>query len=397
MNRILAATADFLFRFGALALLAFCGYQCVRIGYANFLFRKGDPQSVEAAIRVLPEESEYHRRLAALLSVDASQQDRAEQELQIAAKLNPRDAGSLLELAVHAESRGDASNAERFLILAEKVDKQYAPAWALANFYFRRQNWPSFWEWARISNSRAFDNRWPLFRLAVASNRSPVEVLDWFGERRPKAVHEFLDFLISADNLEKTDPIAERLIEFRRHEDAQLIKVYCDRLILHGNYLRARAVWNRATVYGLIHGDQLGLPGRPSFANGSFEDPIDGQGFGWRLSLIPGVQVHQGNGLNVELDGTQPEAFDLIAQFVPVEQGKQYRVVTARADGPEEVRSGWQWRIEDAGVSQAQNPAPGIGPVLVLVRVVYGYRRISGTVRPSGAFTIGRATLEIVN
>ena len=56
------------------------------------------------------------------------------------ARLNPRDSSAWMTLGLEAEQAGDVNRAAESLLRAEKVDRQYLPAWTAANFFFRHAN-----------------------------------------------------------------------------------------------------------------------------------------------------------------------------------------------------------------------------------------------------------------
>ena len=57
----------------------------------------------------------------------------------------------LFALGLAKERAGDFEGAARDLLRAAEVDRQYLPAWTLANFYFRRGDRPAFRNWVRRS------------------------------------------------------------------------------------------------------------------------------------------------------------------------------------------------------------------------------------------------------
>src|SRR4051794_13033789 len=84
-------------------LLLYCSVQCFTIGYADFVYNSDDIQSVQAALRISPENAEYHRRYAFLLSADPAMAEARLRELRASLELNPRDSRVWGELATLAE------------------------------------------------------------------------------------------------------------------------------------------------------------------------------------------------------------------------------------------------------------------------------------------------------
>ena len=59
------------------------------------------------------------------------------------------------------------AGAERWLLDAARVDRQYEPRWTLANFYFRQQKMDDFWKWMRAALEVSYGDRVAAFDLCV--------------------------------------------------------------------------------------------------------------------------------------------------------------------------------------------------------------------------------------
>ena len=97
---------------------------------------------------------------------------------------SPRSSASWIAEGLAAEEAGDFTRAERALLEAARIDRQYLPAWTLANFYFRRGAAEKFWPWARHAARMAYDDRAPLVRLAYELEPDPHKILDRLGDTR---------------------------------------------------------------------------------------------------------------------------------------------------------------------------------------------------------------------
>ena len=64
----------------------------------------------------------------------------AERAFQYSVRANPRAAGAWMALGFVAERKGDSKSARADFERAFQVDRQYLPAWTLANFCFRRED-----------------------------------------------------------------------------------------------------------------------------------------------------------------------------------------------------------------------------------------------------------------
>src|SRR5271156_4591234 len=114
-----------------------------RIARADYLFRQDTPEGLQAAIAIVPDQAKFYTRLALL------EPNRAETLLDQAVSINRHNSQAAIDLGLLREQRGDYAGAEKLLLAAFDVDKTYLTRWTLANFYYRRDNLPQFWRWAR--------------------------------------------------------------------------------------------------------------------------------------------------------------------------------------------------------------------------------------------------------
>jgi hypothetical protein len=112
---------------------------------------------------------------------------------------SPRSSDSWIAEGLAAEEARDYAHAERALLEAARIDRQYLPAWTLANFYFRRNDPEHFWPWARHAARMAYDDRAPLVRLAHEFEPDPRRILDRLGDT-PELRRGIRDIIPSAAN-----------------------------------------------------------------------------------------------------------------------------------------------------------------------------------------------------
>ena len=143
--------------------------------------------------------------------------DSSPAELRAAVSLNPRLASAWIHLGLDAEADGNQPQAEEDLLRAARVDRQYLPAWTLANFYFRCGDAAKFWPWARRAAVLTYDDYRPLLRLADTLETSPQVVATRLGGDS-RLLRAYMDVLIGLSQLEKAREIA-RLLE-ARHDPA---------------------------------------------------------------------------------------------------------------------------------------------------------------------------------
>ncbi len=180
-------------------LLAFFGFVLfltIRLGVAEVDWRK-NPQ---LALR-----SPFWLRAENLVRSNSSPS-----ELRVAVRLNPRLASAWIYLGLDAEADGDLPEAEQDLLRAARVDRQYAPSWTLANFYFRRGDPDKFWPWAERAAALTFDDYRPLLRLADALETSPRTVATRLAGGAP-LLRAYLDLLIGEGRLDSAQEIASLL------------------------------------------------------------------------------------------------------------------------------------------------------------------------------------------
>src|SRR5690242_21442199 len=124
--------------------VAIAGYWSVRVSEADRLARSERPGSMDRALRLAPQNSEYWIRLADLVHERGGD---ARELLASGVALNANEANAWIRLGLDAEMRQDYKAAQRFLLEASRVSCQYQPYWTLTNFYFRQNQPENFWIW----------------------------------------------------------------------------------------------------------------------------------------------------------------------------------------------------------------------------------------------------------
>lgn len=364
---------------------------------ADYLFRLNTPESVRAAIRLEPDSWEYYMRLALLDDADA------QPLLEKAISLDPYNAEADIELALHLEGEGDYRAAEKLLLNAFAVDHTYLPRWSLANFYFRRNNLPAFWEWARSAARMPSDDMGPLFELCWRVSSDPNEIAGKILNDNPDLVRQYLGFLLAKDQLLAAAAVAHRLnrVGDPETDNPEMFSVI-DRLIAAREGYAARSVWTDLIDTHWVVGDPA-EPDNPNFTR----DPLP-VGFDWTLSSYSGLHSWPGpTGLETEFSGFQPEECTIAEQTIVLPPGNyalEYSYRTSEI-APE---TGLRWQIVGADYETIVAESPdlssetmslgdakfSIPPKGSLVHLRLQYRRRLGTSRISGTLVVSSVRIH---
>src|SRR6476661_9461387 len=134
----------------------------------------------------------------------------ARSALRVAVQLNPRDSAAWMELGLATERDGDLEQAADCFLEAERVDRQYLPAWTSANFFFRRGNDLHFWRAAMRAAAMSYDDPAPLIELADQREPDAFAALERLG-KRAHLERGYLRFLIGRSRWEEAEEVAAQL------------------------------------------------------------------------------------------------------------------------------------------------------------------------------------------
>jgi hypothetical protein len=378
-RQIVGALIGFL----ALLGLAAAAWVSVLLGRADAEFRKGTPVGVARAAELAPRNTAY-------LSMHALQLEYAgadpEPLLEEIARLNPDSSAPRIRLGLDAEVRGNLVGAERWLLDAARVDRQYEPRWTLANFYFRRQRMNDFWTWLRSALEISYGDRAAIFDLAWAASSDSQVILARAIPERHEVISAYLAYL--GDRFGEAEPVALRLSQWHNPADAPALLHWMDGALMLGSRAAAREVWIN-----------LGYPApaMPVF-NPDFGPPRIGHGFDWWLAQNPGVShisLDTPPGHRIVFNGMQPESCELLRQYVGVSSGKRYRLQWESRG----IGSGIAWRagIESAPLLASADwsqgrlsfiASPGPGVITLL------YNRPLGEPRAEGSVELRHVSIE---
>jgi tetratricopeptide (TPR) repeat protein len=289
---------------------------------ADAAFQKHTPEGVARALQISPSNVTYLLFRALQLEYDGADSTVL---LERAVRAAPLSSAPRIRLGLAAEARGDVSGAEKWLLDAARVDRQFEPQWTLANFYFRSQRLSEFWRWMRAALEVSYGDRRLAYELCWRMTQDPDEILTRGIPAQHDVLATYLAFVLD-QHREAAGAAALRLAALHEPADASLLEASCDLLLDSGKIAEALEIWR-----------QLGHQRPGLIANGDFMTEPSGHGFDWRPAHPPGVSDVQIPGAHrIALSGKEPESCELLRQFVALEKGKSYSLT-------------WEARTKDLG------------------------------------------------
>jgi len=393
-------------RLGLLVPAVFC---ILRLAAAEIEYSRATPESVARAISI--GKTEYRERLAEL------QPARAGTILRQATAADPLSAAAWIRLGLAEEQRetpGKTSDfpARRALETAFRVDRQYAPAWALANYCLRHDDRACFWRAEFRAAVRApqladpkatnLGDLQPLLELARRMEPAPEALLEHFNpsagsatEAPPAAFsaqleRAYLDDLIVLERWDDATTVALRIASHpvdhnpgagtsdgkkagigdgkkggkKEDDDNARLDDVVNRLIAAGSARNAVAVWNRYSGFAPLD------PARGVLlTNGDFATNPRQSGFDWRLRFntmgaVAGIEpVWKPSVMEFRFAGSEPEQGLLAEQWVPLAGGSfrlRFEYSTRNLAGPTGIR----WEALDRAHDRTRDARPSVNPSL---------------------------------
>jgi len=370
----------------------------LEFAWADYLFQKNTEKAVRFAIRLVPDNWEYYMRLAQF------DREHAQELLTNALRLNRFNAEADIELALQYEAQGNLTKAERLLLDAYEVDHAYLPRWSLANYYFRRDNMPAFWVWARSAADMPSDDIGPLFELCWRIAPDPEKISTAILNEKPELVRQYLAFLQAKDQLHAVAKIAPLLVRVgEAGEDRPLLFSVLNRLVAANDTEAATSLWHSLIQQNWAVADTT----TPN--NSNFERVPLPVSFDWSFPEYPGLHSWPGpSGLETEFTGSQPEDCMVAEQFVALIPGNYTMAYAYRTSGIPGT-TGIHWQIIDAKSNAILANSPDLsseelkrsvlaftvpaGTSLLRVRLVY--QRALGTPRVSGMLVVLSTEIQV--
>jgi len=362
---------------------------------ADYLFQLDTDQSIRSAIHLVPDGWPYYMRLA--------QFDRpnARHLLESSLKLNPYNAQADIELGLQYEADGNLGEAEKHLLNAYSIDHTYLPRWSLANYYFRHDNMPAFWTWARSAAAMPAADIGSLFELCWRVSPNPAKISEAILNDNPEMLRQYVRFLLSRDQADAVGSVARLLIRSGDPEsDRTFLFAVLNRLLVLDDAAAATMLWRQLIEQHWVVAD-TSVPNNASFQR----EPLP-VSFDWNLPEYQGLHSWTGHaGLETEFSGSEPEDCIIAEQAVVLKPGNYVMVFHYHTSAiPPET--GIRWQIFDPKTQKVIAESTDLSsdqvkksqfnfsiPETSLSVLRLNYRRTLGTVRISG--TLNTEATEI--
>jgi hypothetical protein len=303
---------------------------------ADGLASRPTADNLERAVKLDPNNAEYHMRLGRLYEYSPSdlQLGKAEEQFHRATHLDPYDPQTWLDLAVAMEFQGRIGEAgdclRRVHLLAPNLP---AYQWPIANFYLLQGSVDEAFRHFRVvlAGTAQYDGN--VFTLAWKATDDAGKILQELIPERVTTEFSYLNFLLSGHRLNEAQAVWKRIVAGREPFAPVDISPYIDSLIAAQRPDEAYQVWTDLQKKGLIRYSSLPSE-RNLISNGEFEDELLNMGFDWRIVPVEGVYAgldtsnyhSPSHALLVQFRGKQNLKYEHVYQYVKVSPGQSYRL-----------------------------------------------------------------------
>src|SRR5580658_997954 len=382
-------------------------YWPLRLAWADHLSRSTDAETVARAVHLSPGDADLRLKLASAQQAAGADATAA---LEAAAALDPGNADAWIRLSVADEMRGDLRTAENRLLEAAHASRQFAPRWALANYYFRRGDAEHFWQWTRAALLMGYGDLNPVFRLCWNMRQDAGLIFERAIPERREVLNAYVLFLMQEGRQAASGPAAAKLSAVATIEDQATLLAWCNRQLDAVSVPATVEVWNTLCIRHLLPYAPVDRDRAP-LTDGGFTVESEGGGFGWRLAPTTGITIGRNRSpryLWVAFSGDQPETCAPLLQFVPVTPGASYRLRFEYHTSELPSASGLRWSVFDArtGISLATEShwlsSPDwkpeevrfTAPTVGLVRLTLVCQRMTGATRIEGSVELRGLAME---
>ncbi len=287
---------------------------------------------------------DYHLRLGALYEyspVDI-QVAQAEENFRAAARLNPYDPQTWLDLAGSLELQGrmeDASGCLRKVhMLAPNIP---AYQWPIANFYLLQGNVDEAFRHFKVVLAGTAQYNTNVFSAAWKTTDDPNKILQDLIPERVDTELSYLNFLIAQHHLDEAQGVWKRIMTGHQEFSPNAAGGYIDSLINARRGAEAFEVWTDLQKAGIVPYSST-TSEKNLIYNGDFEDKSLNFGFAWRIVPVEGAYAgldtstfhSPSHALLIQFSGSHNLLYEHVFQYVKVTPGQSYRLrVFAKAEG----------------------------------------------------------------
>jgi tetratricopeptide (TPR) repeat protein len=297
---------------------------------ANYLFSRGDPVSLQRAVRLQPGNAEYFDRLGVSYTLPSFFPAQALAAFQKAVQLDPHRSRFWLDLADAYQEVNNKDQQTFALERAIAVDPR-APevAWMEANLYAARQEVPFALKQIRTVLESTPYLAPSALSLAWRINPDIDGNLQQVIPADPKTYHELLGLLMSKGEKAAAQKTWEAMVHLQQPIERQAVFDYVRYLIMQSDVDQAAAAWRQASSLSGLSAYQPAP--QNLIVNGDFSLDILNGGFDWlysksndvSLALDPTEVFNGRRSLKIKFDSRAIEDAG-IRQLVPVQPNTSY-------------------------------------------------------------------------
>jgi tetratricopeptide (TPR) repeat protein len=357
LRRARESTERILFRIGLPLVLLFGIYLAGRQAIGEWYFRKGEPASIQMAIKWDSNNPQYYDALGTfthLYGITGNLNDIV-QSYENATRLSPYDAHFWSDLGAAYDWAGRTNDALSAFKRAIKLFPNSPEInWRFANFAFRAHRTPEALQSLQVVLAGNGPAQRDVFRLAVSATRDNRAILAML-PHQASVFFAFLDFEMDAGNVVTAEQVWLGLLQLKLPFELPQAFPYLDALIQRREPDRLVAAWSvlaerfPAQIGPLVTSSNL-------VANGSFEHEILNGGLDWRVAPVEGAVVsvdsqdafEGARALRIEFNGKRNLDYSHIFQYVAVRPNTRYRFSAAIRVKGVTTDSGPRFQVFDA-------------------------------------------------
>ena len=341
--------------------------EAIKIAAVTALGKSTEVSEVQKGLALDPDNPALHDRLSQLHGDSLGLSNLAEgvRQARRATALNPNKSDYWLTLASACESVRDNACADqalqRALVLSPMVPLVW---WVAGNHHLRTDRPEAALPCFRRLLELSLDYAVPTFDLALHTYGDAKMILENIvgGGKDPRLALAFADFLSANNDFDTAHQAWTETVGRGSPFPFVAVRPYLERLLSHGRYQEAQAVWLDLERRGVIAKPPASEQGNLVF-NGGFEQPPLGAGFDWRTQPSPYVSVDFTDAspfegthcLRVDFPVSQNDDFAVAYQILPVAASQVYTLAACVRSKDITSDSGPRLRVTDPGCPSCLN------------------------------------------